>query len=870
MNGSSEGGTALAEAAAAEAIDATVARALGIAPLRLDEDGLLVAGPAAEGPALVRTLQLLVGRPTRIVDADPAAIERAQLDMYGESLPAPAEPASAPALAPPPAPASELDRRRYREVARRHDLPFVSLEPGAAQEGHVDPVDRATASLLDGRACRALGVIPVTASGSSIALATSRPEAEEDLRAAAALAGRRAWIVVAAPADIEAAIDRIFGPPVAEPLTAAAAAAAAEEARRARAVPPEDLPAPGGREDATALGQLLLERGAIDAETLEQALAMQHSYGGPIGEILTHNGLADERRVARALADQRRLTFTDPTGLEIDPAAVALLDERVARRLRVAPLALVDGTLIVASVNPLGDAQIAILSEHAGIPVRTFLAPASTVDSLLTRLHADRSIETASLELMRERPGDSASVVLSRGQKVFFIALLVLVAIGLVLRPLDTVVAFNVFAIIVYTAVIVYRFRLVTYSLGHELQLPVDRAEIEALDESTLPVYTILVPLYREPELVADLIDGLSKLDYPKTKLDIKLLLEADDEETPAVARALDPPPHFQIVIVPDSVPKTKPKACNYGLLQARGDFVVIYDAEDQPEPDQLKKAIVAFRKAPADVGCLQCQLNYFNQHQSLLTRWFTSEYSMWFDLMLPGLDAAGVPIPLGGTSNHFRLDALVDVGAWDPFNVTEDADLGVRLHKRGLRTEILDSTTYEEATSEVANWVRQRSRWVKGYIQTWLVQMRRPLRLLREIGPKGWLSFQLTVGGTFFVFLLNPIYWLLTTAWLLTEAGVIESAFPSFLYYAGGLGFYFGNFVLAYMFAAGTARRGYHDLVKYALFVPVYWLLMSIAAWKGLLQLFFKPFYWEKTQHGRFAAAPSDAAPDRARGGLM
>jgi cellulose synthase/poly-beta-1,6-N-acetylglucosamine synthase-like glycosyltransferase len=428
--------------------------------------------------------------------------------------------------------------------------------------------------------------------------------------------------------------------------------------------------------------------------------------------------------------------------------------------------------------------------------------------------------------------------------------------------PLNTVVAFNIFAIVIYTAVIVYRFRLATYSLGHELQLPVTDLELRELDEKTLPVYTILVPLYREPELIGHLIESLSKLDYPKTKLDIKVLLEADDEETPAAFREIDPPPHFQMVIVPDSEPKTKPKACNYGLLQARGDFVVIFDAEDQPEPDQLKKAIVAFRKAPADVVCLQCQLNYFNQRQTLLTRWFTSEYSMWFDLMLPGLDAEGVPIPLGGTSNHFRLDGLIDSGAWDPFNVTEDADLGVRLHKRGLRTEMLESTTYEEATSQVANWIRQRSRWVKGYIQTWLVQMRHPFRLLREIGLKSWLSFQLTVGGTVLVFLLNPIYWLLTTAWLLTEAGVIESAFPSFLYYAGGIGFYFGNFILAYMFAAGTARRGYHDLVKYALFVPVYWLLMSIAAWKGMLQLITKPFYWEKTQHGLFEGAGEAGTP--------
>jgi cellulose synthase/poly-beta-1,6-N-acetylglucosamine synthase-like glycosyltransferase len=858
-----EGAQATLDEAAVSAVNATLARALGIAPLRLDADGLLIAARAEDERAVGRTLALMLDKPVRVVVTEREEIERVQLLAYGaaeERDAVSAEVSPSPSHASPsPVAASEADRERYREIADRFNLPFVSLEPHRGADGElVDPVEPETARLLGIEACRALGVVPITATGGSMALATARPAAEDDIKAAAALSGLRVWVLVAAPADIETAIERSLGtdepsesPPLA-PLAAPAAAAALAPALPEREPPPQI----GGPEEAHALAQVLLERGAIEPEAVEQALAIQRSYGGAIGEVLTHNGLADERAVARALAEQRRLTFTDPSHLKVDHTVAGLLDERLARRLRVAPLALAGDTLIIASVNPLGEREVAVLSEHFGGPVRTFLAPASTVDGLLTQLHAAKSIDTASLELRRNRPEDSASVVLSKGQKVTFSIVAVLLLIGLVLMPLNTVIGFNIFAIIVYTGVIVYRFRLATYSLGHELQLPVSDSEVEALDERTLPVYTLLVPLYKEPEVIGFLVKSLSKLDYPKTKLDIKVLLEADDEETQAAFRKINPPPHFQMVVCPDSEPKTKPKACNYGLLQARGDFVVIFDAEDQPEADQLKKAIVAFRKAPADVVCLQCSLNYFNQRQTLLTRWFTSEYSMWFDLMLPGLDAEGVPIPLGGTSNHFRIDGLIDSGAWDPYNVTEDADLGVRLHKRGLRTEILDSTTYEEATSQIMNWIRQRSRWVKGYIQTWLVQMRHPFALLREIGLKGWLSFQLTVGGTVLVFLLNPIYWLLTTAWLLTEAGVIESAFPSFLYYAGGLGFYFGNFVLAYMFAAGTARRGYHDLVKYALFVPVYWLLMSIAAWKGLIQLITKPHYWEKTQHGLFEGA--------------
>ncbi|HET7567396.1 MAG TPA: glycosyltransferase family 2 protein [Gaiellaceae bacterium] len=331
----------------------------------------------------------------------------------------------------------------------------------------------------------------------------------------------------------------------------------------------------------------------------------------------------------------------------------------------------------------------------------------------------------------------------------------------------------------------------------------------------------------------------------------MKLIVEEDDDETRAVLREQPPPPHFRIVVVPDGQPKTKPKACNHGLIQAEGALVVIYDAEDRPEPDQLKKVVVAFSKAEPRIVCIQCKLNYFNRRQNLLTRWFAAEYSNWFDLLMPGLDAADAPIPLGGTSNHFRREKLVEVGAWDPFNVTEDADLGVRLFKSGYKTAIVDSTTFEEANSQLTNWLRQRSRWVKGYIQTWLVHMRHPVRLRRQLGWRGWFSFQLIVGGTFWGFLLNPFYWTLTTLWLLTEAGWIQQLFPHYIFYAAAAGLFLGNFAFAYLNVAGAVRREYYDLVRPALFSPVYWALMSLGGWKGFLQLFYRPFYWEKTVHG-------------------
>jgi cellulose synthase/poly-beta-1,6-N-acetylglucosamine synthase-like glycosyltransferase len=433
---------------------------------------------------------------------------------------------------------------------------------------------------------------------------------------------------------------------------------------------------------------------------------------------------------------------------------------------------------------------------------------------------------------------------------VVFIILLLLVIVALALAPVATIIVMIALASVFYTATSLYKFLLTYNALGHAYEIEVTPEEIAALDERELPPYTILVPLYREANVLPRLVRGMEGLDYPKTKLDIRLLCEEDDDETVDGIRAMNLPPHYKLVVVPDAQPKTKPKACNYGLLQADGRYVVIFDAEDRPDPDQLKKIVIAFSKADPRVTCIQAKLNYFNSDQNLLTRWFTTEYSMWFDLLLPGLDAQDVPIPLGGTSNHFITDRLIDLAAWDPFNVTEDADLGVRLHKAGFKTAMIDSTTLEEANSDLSNWVRQRSRWIKGYIQTWLVHMRHPWRLLDQVGLKSWISFQLVVGGTF-IFLLNPIFWALTTAFFFTEAGFIQQLFPSFVFYASAFQLFIGNFVFMYLNVAGSVQRGYFDLAKYALLSPLYWGLMSIAAWKGFLQLFYRPFYWEKTVHG-------------------
>ena len=314
--------------------------------------------------------------------------------------------------------------------------------------------------------------------------------------------------------------------------------------------------------------------------------------------------------------------------------------------------------------------------------------------------------------------------------------------------------------------------------------------------------------------------------------------------------------------LVPDSKPKTKPKACNYGLINARGEYVVIYDAEDRPDPDQLKKAYIAFQRSPDTCCCIQAKLNYYNSEQNLLTRWFTQEYSMWFDLLLPGLMQMRVPIPLGGTSNHFKTRELRALNAWDPHNVTEDADLGIRLYVEGFTTGIVNSWTWEEASSGVGSWIRQRSRWIKGYMQTWLVHMRFPLRLWRRIGSRGMLGVQVIVLATPLLPLVNPFLWLMLILWFAGRYPFIPLLFPGPIYFMAAAELIIGNFLFVFsnvigiywiigqLYEKGDFTFSY-SLVKYALLTPLYWILMSVAAYKAAGQLLTNPFYWEKTAHG-------------------
>lgn len=675
-------------------------------------------------------------------------------------------------------------------------------------------------------------VLPLHTADGLLVVAVADPFDPETTRVLHALGGRQR-IVVAARGAIQAAREAMVRPNAGQPR----------------------------------LGNLLLVNGIITAAELDRALALQRSQGVRLGQALIYLGLLSQQQLAYFLAEQGGLLFLNFQDMHPQPEMMRLLPQEVERSLGVVPLYETrtdeEGppTLLVATSDPLNLSMLDEVGRLTGRIVSPIVCTEQDLESLLETFYRDDYLQRSTSYLITRSADESASKVLNRTQQIALgVATFLLIVLG---WRFSTVlgVAISAACSLFYVTFSLYRCYLIYKALRIGSEVKITKEELAAIDEATLPIYTILLPLYREAAVLPILLAGLTRLDYPFTKLDVKLLLEEDDRETRAAVEAVQLPAYVHPVIVPASLPRGKPKACNYGLIHAQGEFVVIYDGEDVPDPDQLKKAVLAFRKLPPTIACLQAKLNYFNSQQNLLTRWFTIEYSMWFDLFLPGLDAAKVPIPLGGTSNHFPTAKLLEAGAWDPYNVTEDADLGIRIFRHGWTTAVLDSTTYEEATSQVYNWVRQRSRWVKGYVQTFLVHTRHPIKLWRAVGTKAFLSFNLVVGGTFIGFLLNPIFWLLTILWYLVHAAFVRSLFPPAVFYMGAISLFVGNFAFMYLNVVGCIRRGYYHLVPYALLSPIYWMLMSLAAWKGFLQLCTNPFYWEKTVHGHYKKPGSGKA---------
>lgn len=599
----------------------------------------------------------------------------------------------------------------------------------------------------------------------------------------------------------------------------------------------------------------LLETEKITEERAREALDIHRQHRTPLRDILGSMGYVSQKDYAANLAEVTQTGYiSELIGSEFfdyDPAFVRRFDPAVLVRFLFCPLKQVGDTVIVLSADS-DEFRIMQLVQAVvpGVEVVTMMGTEINITRLVSSVFQETLLHNAVNALREKHPEYSAARVVTRGQKIVFAAMLIAYVAALVLNFWGTLAASVVVISLVYVMSIFYKLVL---SLAGNLNRDrrATQTQVKAIQDADLPIYSILVPVYKEPEVVPRLLRALSRIDYPREKLDVLLLMEEDDHETVAKAKEAEPPSFFRFIIVPPSQPRTKPKACNYGLNFCRGKYVTIFDAEDIPEPDQLKKAVAAFEYGDERLICVQAALNYFNSKENYLTRMFTLEYTYWFDSLLPGLDRLRLPIPLGGTSNHFKLDKLQQLGAWDPFNVTEDADLGIRASTSGFTVGVIRSTTYEEANKATINWLRQRSRWIKGYMQTWLVHNRQPLRLLRAIGLKNWLSYNFFIGGTSAIFLLNPIMWIFFIIWLVFDPAWIGQIFQGWVWHLAVFSLIVGNGLAILLNMIGILQRRNYGLLPFALTNPAYWFLHSAASYIGLWQLITKPHYWEKTNHG-------------------
>ncbi|MEM9781672.1 MAG: glycosyltransferase [Pseudomonadota bacterium] len=536
-----------------------------------------------------------------------------------------------------------------------------------------------------------------------------------------------------------------------------------------------------------------------------------------------------------------------------DPSLLAGLERPLLwMRLRVIPWRMVGGFLIWATD---GTHPLSLTARRLGLspsdalfvevePAALDRAFARRFDPLLTGVASHRLPRRRSVRGLGPQRGACA-------------LLLAALAAGLVLHAAWVIA--GLLALVLALNVATTALRLGALIAGWRQQ-PAEPAHADR----PLPRVSLVIPLYREAPMIKRLQGALAAIDYPSDLMDVKLVVEADDAATLDAVQRAGLPSTFSLLVVPPGRPRTKPRALNYALPFCRGAIVGVLDAEDRPEARQLHRVVSTFAALPGRYGCVQCQLAFQNARETLISRCFQIEYAIWFDVLLRGWERLGLPVPLGGTSVYFRRTALEDCDGWDAHNVTEDADLGMRLFRRGWRTRLISSTTEEEANFRPLSWLRQRSRWLKGFALTWLCHMRAPLRLWREMGTVGLIAFNVLFLGGMVAYLAMPVFWAaLAWGWVTGEgafavwlsggagAGLNPDAMPGWLPWAVGLSLAAGQAVMVVSACRALWRRRALDLAVLLPVMPFYWTLGAVAAWKAVLELFVAPTYWDKTAHG-------------------
>lgn len=598
--------------------------------------------------------------------------------------------------------------------------------------------------------------------------------------------------------------------------------------------------------DPRPLGRILFDMGAVTASGLAHALTKQRTLGAPIGEILLGDDLIEPEDLTAALKEQFGIASAELDKIPPDPRNAAHLAADVALAHGVVPWLRFGELLLVATSDPHNFHRLQNAAANPNLRIVPVLADADRIQRAQHALYGPALVWRAERQIMAHL--SCRSFAGHKTRRVLLAILLInsLVALS-ILAPTATWLTLSWIALGSLVASIALKTAAAFAQLLAERRRAPDTADTN-VTPLRLPRVSVMVPLLREREIAAVLVKRLTKLTYPKSLLDVVLVLEAEDHVTRETLAATTLPDFMRIVEVPPgSGLRTKPRALNYALNFCKGDIIGIWDAEDAPEPDQIDKVVARFYAAPRDVVCLQGRLDYYNPRANWVARCFSIEYATWWRLIMPGLSQLGFVIPLGGTSLFFRRKELEELGGWDAHNVTEDADLGVRLARAGYRTELIDTTTWEEANCRVWPWIRQRSRWLKGFALTWAVHMRRPGQLWRDLGPYRFVGLQLFFLSALSQFMFAPIFW---SFWLI----FFGMGHPFEIY--AGLGGIVALLITCEalqlaIHAAAVRRKKHRHLIPWTPTMIVYFTLGCVAVYKAFWEVITQPFFWDKTQHG-------------------
>lgn len=606
-------------------------------------------------------------------------------------------------------------------------------------------------------------------------------------------------------------------------------------------------PPPGpGAAGRTPLERDLVAHGTVSPGDMRLARRVQGVCDATLDRVLTAEGLVGGDNLLAAHARNFRSRMLDPRTLAGMPPVPAGIAPALLLRHGVLPVFDRDGRAALVCHSPEARAAIRPHLPRELLDARTLWASRAAIqDRIATAFRP-----ALSAAMVARVPEAESCRRWGRDRRARLAAVLALVLAIVAVSafwPRAVLAVLAGWAVVTLVVAAAFKTAAVVARLAGG---PVGAARAEPAGDAPLPRVSVLVPLFRETEIVHALVARLSRLTYPKCVLEVILVLEEADAQTRDALAAIDLPSWMRVVAVPDGAPRTKPRAMNYALDFCEGDIIGIYDAEDAPDPDQITQVARGFQSAPADVVCLQGILDYYNPRQNWLARCFTIEYAAWFRLILPGLARLGFAIPLGGTTLFFRRDALERLGGWDAHNVTEDADLGFRLARHGMRTEMLATVTREEANCLPWPWIKQRSRWLKGYMTTYLVHMRRPRLLRRQLGTRAFLGFQAHFLTTVSQVLLAPLLW---SFWLvlLGLPHPLDPVLPRGAMVGLGVLFLAVEAINLTIHATAVSGEGHRHLLPWAPSMHLYTPLAAVAAYKALYELVLKPFFWDKTRHG-------------------